>query len=524
MKESVSVRSEEVSRKAKIALARSSSIIQAVALSAGLASFAHAQDTDLAFQGMQEALEDAHQMVLREAPIEGTDQAEGFRYVLRRIEHWLSNSGMDDVDTAHPRVGRCPSKICKLGFDSPDFVYLSIGPIDDQHEYRVYGNRGSVDLITFQMSEGLGGSETLTSDDLIVDADGNWEIILSPNVHHGNWLFTKPAAKALLIRQIFSDWGTEQEASVQVEVLGGPLAPVAPLTPDKAELGLNRLRTDIFTIPNLFESTDDSWPTNDMNTPVPGGFGFQGAGFPDNHTSASHYDIDPGEALVIEVDATATRFHDIQLGNIWKESLDYGSRQVSLNGHQAYLDADNKFRYVLAHTDPGVPNWLDIAGHQRGTIFMRFLIPDLADLPTAPVVTVVPLSSVAAMMPAGHLTVTPAERAQNILHREEAFKRRINPAGLVAVAIGDDADDDGEPNASDKCPATPAGTSVDNAGCSKPQFCGRYGPVVNLLGAVRCVLEDYENNWIGLIDKYPEDCTVDQSSSPAQCVAIENNN
>ena len=78
--------------------------------------------------------------------------------------------------------------------------------------------------------------------------------------------------------------------------------------------------------------------------------------------------------MIIEVEATDARFHDIQPGNIWKESLDYGSRLVSLNGHQAHLDADNKWRYVLAHSDPGVANWLDITGHEKGTVFMRFLI------------------------------------------------------------------------------------------------------------------------------------------------------
>lgn len=149
---------------------------------------AFAQDTDLAFQGVQQALEDARQMVITHAPVENTDQADGFRYVLRRIEHWLQSSGMSDFDPAHPRVYRCPSKVCKLGFDSPDLVYLAVGPVDTLHDYRVFGKRGSVDLTTFQMNEGLGGTETLTSDDLIVDATGNREILLSPNPQPGNWL------------------------------------------------------------------------------------------------------------------------------------------------------------------------------------------------------------------------------------------------------------------------------------------------------------------------------------------------
>ena len=69
------------------------------------------------------------------------------------------------------------------------------------------------------------------------------------------------------------------------------------------------------------------------------------------------------------------RFRNIQLGNRWLESLDYASRQTSLNGAQSYLDRDGIYRFVLAHADPGVPNWLDVAGHPRGTIFMRWNKP-----------------------------------------------------------------------------------------------------------------------------------------------------
>jgi len=30
---------------------------------------------------------------------------------------------------------------------------------------------------------------------------------------------------------------------------------------------------------------------------------------------------------------------------------------------------------VIAHEDPGVPNWLDTGGHREGTIFWRYLLP-----------------------------------------------------------------------------------------------------------------------------------------------------
>jgi hypothetical protein len=47
---------------------------------------------------------------------------------------------------------------------------------------------------------------------------------------------------------------------------------------------------------------------------------------------------------------------------------------------------------VVAHRDPGVPNWLDTSGHARGTIYWRFMLPD--ERPEAPTCRVVPFASV----------------------------------------------------------------------------------------------------------------------------------
>ena len=35
---------------------------------------------------------------------------------------------------------------------------------------------------------------------------------------------------------------------------------------------------------------------------------------------------------------------------------------------------DGAARLVVAHRDPGVPNWLDAGGRRQGTVFWRFLL------------------------------------------------------------------------------------------------------------------------------------------------------
>ena len=53
-------------------------------------------------------------------------------------------------------------------------------------------------------------------------------------------------------------------------------------------------------------------------------------------------------------------------------------------------DDDGRFTAVIAHTDPGVPNWLDTEGRPFGIAFWRFMLPE-GDIET-PQAELVPLA------------------------------------------------------------------------------------------------------------------------------------
>ena len=38
--------------------------------------------------------------------------------------------------------------------------------------------------------------------------------------------------------------------------------------------------------------------------------------------------------------------------------------------------ADGTFRIAIAHRDPGLPHWLDTAGHSEGGAIFRWLLPE----------------------------------------------------------------------------------------------------------------------------------------------------
>ena len=66
---------------------------------------------------------------------------------------------------------------------------------------------------------------------------------------------------------------------------------------------------------------------------------------------------------------------------------------MSLNRVQTKPERDGTFRIVIAHRDPGVPNWLDTEGRPFGMVFWRFFLPN-GDIDT-PRTEVVPVDDVA---------------------------------------------------------------------------------------------------------------------------------
>ncbi|MEE8473946.1 MAG: hypothetical protein V3T01_01260, partial [Myxococcota bacterium] len=47
----------------------------------------------------------------------------------------------------------------------------------------------------------------------------------------------------------------------------------------------------------------------------------------------------------------------------------------TLNDAEFDVAPDGSFEIVVAHRDPGTPNWIDAAGVRTGMIFWRFLLP-----------------------------------------------------------------------------------------------------------------------------------------------------
>jgi hypothetical protein len=93
-----------------------------------------------------------------------------------------------------------------------------------------------------------------------------------------------------------------------------------------------------------------------------------------------------------------------------------------MNGTQIRVDDDGRFRIVIAHEDPGCPNWLDAAGCEHGMIQYRYVWTE--DAP-APSIERLAFDEVWSRLPAATPRVTEEERHAQIAARQAAIRRRL---------------------------------------------------------------------------------------------------
>ena len=410
---------------------RANVVLAALAAAALAVQPAQAQDADAGFDAVIKALRDLGDQVKAQTEPGSVDRAQGYRFVLRRLE-MHNDAFLPENDAWHPVIDRCPTKLCKYGFDNPDAIYNMVKPLDPALTYRLKGNRGTVPYITFQQfSMGGGRFNTggqLESKDLVLDAKGNFEIVLGPQNtgNHPNFIQMAPGQSSqLLIRQMMGNWLTDTEASLAIEVIdpapGTPRsAPVLDMA--RFEAGAKALAQFIAQTGPLYRKIILAEPVNQFEAAYEQ---IDDGGFPTNFKNTMQYDVGADEAVLIEIPAVEAAWHNIQLGTLWGEAPDYATRLISHNITQAWKDKDGVLRYVIAQTDPGTPNWLDAAGNPRGGVFIRWQTP-VGEV-QKPKVTRVKLAKLRSLLPKEHPVISPAQRAEQLRLRFLGYNRRMNP-------------------------------------------------------------------------------------------------
>ena len=338
--------------------------------------------TGKAWDEFCDTLKAAGQVILSpDAPDDLLNRAEGFRYLSRLTRAGLE-AFIEYADPEAPELHRPIHETAKIGADNPDNYYQN-AMISGAHEYRIVGTRNTIHYLDFA-TQTAGVASTgdsrqsghLDAADIEIDADGRFEIHLSCDEKPGNWLPMVPETTQLIVRQTYLDRETETPADLRIERVGGDPRP-APLSAELVDQGLGQAAGLVIGCTNLFAGWAKGFQAHSNQLPKFDDSVSMGAGGDPNICYYhSYWELGPEEALVIEVMPPECRSWNFQLDNHWMESLDYRYYRVTINKHTARYEDDGSVRLIVAHDDPGHPNWIETAGHDRGTMCFRWIRAD----------------------------------------------------------------------------------------------------------------------------------------------------
>lgn len=406
------------------------------------------------------------------------DLAEGYRYLLGFVHSAVERAF--HADPAFPYFRRSIQLLDKATIDNSDAMYLTT-PVDGRCSYRIRGRVGDTrhwhgeaspssgpmapQYVIIEAHTGYAGDSgdldelrpgvrgntgKLDSSELVVDDDGQFEILLAPKRpegYAGNFIGTQRMsrrsssiyhAEHVTVRYLFHDWVREESPDLLIQRLDTVGEHPPALDPTAAAAALRRVGEivdnqmrfwnkfyDIVLQAHSDRTGEVSFlPRNDFNAPA-GASLATGGGQSTNVYSGGVYDLADDEALLIDVEVfEAPAYMGFHLANVWGESHDYANHVSSLNGTQAERDDDGHYRYVIAHSDPGVPNWLDTTGLRQGFMAMRWTYPQATELlPTVKARTVA-VGDIDTQLPASTRRVSPAERREQVRIRQEHVQRR----------------------------------------------------------------------------------------------------
>ncbi len=266
----------------------------------------------------------------------------------------------------------------KMGADNPDNHYYN-AQVSGKYEYRITGKRNTIHFLGFYTQNGNYGTTgglapcgKLDASDMETDKDGTFEIILSKKPKGKNWLKIEEETTLVMVRQTFLDSDKEEPAEFTIENLDGRKHP-DPVTPVKIDKGLKTASMFVAGAPLLFAKWAKGFQKHTNELPL---FDPEASNAAGGDSSIiyhhSHWKLGEDEALVIRVKPPECDSWNFQLNNYWLESLDYRYFNICINKSSAVYNEDGSVTVVVAHSDPGTPNWIDTCSHHEGTMCWRW--------------------------------------------------------------------------------------------------------------------------------------------------------
>jgi hypothetical protein len=356
-------------------------------------SAAAASETEKALADLRQAIVDQETSFRKDAAwFQGPDdQAEARRAVLHVLQHALEI--FLEGDPAYPVFKRFVTPEKKILGENPDAWYFNT-LVDPAYEYRIRGNLAGATYTAFAVEAGTGDGGTSTGPAVTLndshfesDAEGNYEIIASAREQKGNWLKLPPTAGSVTTRHYY-----EQADCIAKDRLHhipliidrvGDQPPPDP--PSDASVSAALRRVARFVRTNVYRAGGTGQVLPNWVSAVPNQFNpilrdgttkYQPFAAADNVYSMAPVVLEPDQALVVRGRFPKCRFSNAMLWNRFSQTLDYVHRRNSFNRKQVVFEKDGSFKLVVAHRDPGAPNWLDGEGRKNLVMFWRFMLAE----------------------------------------------------------------------------------------------------------------------------------------------------
>lgn len=337
------------------------------------------------------------------------------------------------ADPDHPVFVAAIGQVLNVGQPNCDTIYRS-AEISPDGVYRLRGVRGTLRMFNVAQSPPSPGEPGFKPgpaprpahdfNALKVDDKDRFDVIVSrerPVGYTGDWWKLEPTTSKLLLRMVSSDWRGEQSPTVSIERLDIPTSR-ARVPAAKLESALRLLPAQLNFLTTLLVDHVEQlkregyvnrlkvFEVHSMGGLI-GQFYYEGP-----------YELANDEALIVEATMPKQcQYRSLILTNSIYETIDWTNNHSSLNDAQAPADADGVLRIVVSAKDPGIPNWLDTAGHAQGLIQGRWFGCDTTPIPT---VRKVALAEVRKFLPPETPTISPEERERIIRERRMAFLER----------------------------------------------------------------------------------------------------
>ena len=348
--------------------------------------------------------------------LDDVSAAEGMRHLARMVALSLTQQ-IEFSDPTDPRFFRSNDDVWQWGGPNVDNVYLGC-PIHPSGTYRLTGDiSGQPGSILQILGTPAPGDPIAVRVDMnlvsVADDSGRVDIVLSGDDTVDAAVRIPADGARLMIREYVPD-ESSRRAGFVIERIDGQHAPQV-LEPQRLATILNSSRQwlgqNIQFWQDYTSRRREEVGVNRIEPPTRGpGMGSESIAY-----SAGFFELDEDECLLITVDRPRARYWSMQLYSMgWYEALDPTRRQSSLNDTQSHVDDDSLVRFVIAHHDPAVPNWLDCAGHREGMAHLRAVWCD--ELPNVSA-ELLKLNDLRRSMPSSHPITSMGERNASLRSR-----------------------------------------------------------------------------------------------------------